>query len=45
MLGGIVSARAAEPPDNVETKIADAVQSCKDLEGVPMPMLCSAPRM
>jgi hypothetical protein len=35
MLGSIVSAHAAEAPDNVEAEIADAVQSCKDLEGTP----------
>ena len=32
---GVVCAEAAEPPDNVAAEIADAVQSCKDLEGKP----------
>jgi hypothetical protein len=32
---GVVCAEAAEPPDNVAAEIADAVQSCKDLEGIP----------
>jgi hypothetical protein len=35
VLCGILSAHAAEPPDNVEAELADAVQSCKDLEGTP----------
>jgi hypothetical protein len=35
MLGGIVSAHGAQAPDNVEQEVADAVQSCKDLEGTP----------
>jgi hypothetical protein len=36
MLGGFVAlANAAQPPDNVEQEVADAVQSCKDLEGTP----------
>jgi hypothetical protein len=29
------SANAAEPPDNVAQAIADAVQSCKDIDGKP----------
>jgi len=32
---GVLSARAAEPPDNVAAEVAEAVQSCKDLDGVP----------
>jgi hypothetical protein len=36
MIGGFVAlAHAAEPPDNVEAELAEAVQSCKDLEGTP----------
>jgi hypothetical protein len=35
VFGGILSARAAEPPDNVQAEVAEAVQSCKDLEGTP----------
>ena len=36
MVGGFVAlAHAAEPPDNVEAEVNDAVQSCKDLEGKP----------
>lgn len=35
-LGGCLAvAHAAEAPDNVEEAVADAVQSCKDLEGTP----------
>lgn len=32
---GIGSADAAEPPDNVAQAIADAIQSCKDMDGKP----------
>jgi hypothetical protein len=35
VFGGVLSARAAEPPENVEAERAQAVQSCKDLEGTP----------
>ena len=35
LCGFIAIAHAAEPPDNVEAEVADAVQSCKDLEGKP----------
>ena len=35
LCGFIAMAHAAEPPDNVEAEVADAVQSCKDLEGKP----------
>jgi hypothetical protein len=36
IVGGFVAlAHAAEPPDNVEAEVNDAVQSCKDLEGTP----------
>ena len=32
---GLAAARATEAPDNVEAEIAEAVQSCKDLDGTP----------
>jgi hypothetical protein len=32
---GLAAAYAAEAPDNVEAEIAEAVQSCKDLDGTP----------
>ena len=32
---GLAAAYAAEAPDNVEAEIAEAVQSCKDLDGKP----------
>jgi hypothetical protein len=32
---GVGQGHAAEPPDNVVQAIADAVQSCKDMEGKP----------
>jgi hypothetical protein len=35
LCGFIAMAHAAQPPDNVEEEVADAVQSCKDLEGKP----------
>jgi hypothetical protein len=35
LLGGMAAAHTAQAPDNVEAEIADAVQSCKDLEGTP----------
>jgi len=35
VLGGVVVARTAEPPDNVVAAVADAVQQCKDAEGTP----------
>ena len=35
VLCGVLSARAAEPPDNVAAEVVEAVQSCKDLDGVP----------
>jgi hypothetical protein len=35
MMLGVLGAEAAEPPDNVAAEVADAVQSCKDLEGTP----------
>ncbi len=33
--GGLAAAYATEAPDNVQAEIAEAVQSCKDLEGTP----------
>jgi hypothetical protein len=35
LVGFIAIAHAAQAPDNVEAAVADAVQSCKDLEGTP----------
>jgi hypothetical protein len=35
VLCGMLSAHAAEPPDNVAAELAEAVQSCKDLDGTP----------
>jgi hypothetical protein len=32
---GLAAAYAAEAPDNVEAEVAEAVQSCKDLDGKP----------
>ncbi len=32
---GLAAAYAAEAPDNVQAEIAEAVQSCKDLDGKP----------
>jgi hypothetical protein len=32
---GLAAAYAAEAPDNVEAEVAEAVQSCKDLDGTP----------
>jgi hypothetical protein len=32
---GLAAAFATEPPDNVKAEVAEAVQSCKDLEGTP----------
>ncbi|MGH6826802.1 hypothetical protein [Methyloceanibacter sp.] len=35
VLGGMAVAYAKEAPDNVAAEVAEAVQSCKDLEGTP----------
>jgi hypothetical protein len=36
MLAGVVAvAHAAQAPDNVEQEVAEAAQSCKDLDGTP----------
>jgi hypothetical protein len=32
---GLAAAYATEAPDNVEAEVAEAVQSCKDLDGTP----------
>ena len=32
---GLAASYAAEAPDNVEAEVAEAVQSCKDLDGKP----------
>jgi hypothetical protein len=32
---GLAASYAAEAPDNVEAEVAEAVQSCKDLDGTP----------
>jgi hypothetical protein len=35
LIGGMLAARAVEPPDNVVDEVAYAIQACKDLEGAP----------
>jgi hypothetical protein len=35
MVGGVLAAKAVEPPDNVADEVAYAAQACTDLEGTP----------
>jgi hypothetical protein len=35
LAGGVLAARAVEPPDNVVDEVKSAIQACKDLDGAP----------
>jgi hypothetical protein len=35
LAGGMLAARAVEPPDNVVDEVNSAIQACKDLDGAP----------